>query len=251
MSRSAPGALDSSPWQKVGCTNPMSRYAALLLRLACIGRDDLKNESERSATSNPAPAGEKHCSAAVQQSEQGTREHLFTDGVQDEIVTDLAKVRSESDQPHECDAIQEWDGAQPAPDRAAIRCRACGGRKCSTSRQSGACPTRRVFGRCLCGTRYASNLWAQTVTTAESRADLFQQIFLARSRRDRSADVSSWQTTSSRAKCCTAITIVFLATSVSNRPTSPAKGIAGHNRLAPIVDAYPARRGSYDQLASR
>ena len=55
---------------------------------------------------------------------------FFTDGVQDEILTDLAKVRrSESDQPHFRHAVQDGRAAQPARDRPAARRRAFGGRQ--------------------------------------------------------------------------------------------------------------------------
>src|SRR5579885_2825626 len=49
-----------------------------------------------------------------------------------------ADCRPESDQPDQCDAIQERYAAEPARDRAAIGCGACAGRQCATCRQQGA-----------------------------------------------------------------------------------------------------------------
>ncbi len=54
--------------------------------------------------------------------------------------------RSESDQPHVGDAIQERTGAQSAQDRPATRCCECGGRKRAARRQSRA--RQRAVDRC-------------------------------------------------------------------------------------------------------
>ena len=61
---------------------------------------------------------------------------FFTDGVQDEILTDLAKdCRPEGHQPDFGDAIQGWNRAQPARDRSATRRGASPRRQCATSWQ--------------------------------------------------------------------------------------------------------------------
>jgi adenylate cyclase len=56
---------------------------------------------------------------------------FFTDGVQDEILSDLAKIA----EPHVGDAVQKRSCTQPAQDWRGARRRACGGRQRATFRQ--------------------------------------------------------------------------------------------------------------------
>src|SRR5437773_5691152 len=122
-----------------------------------IGRDDLENRIRAFDTLESGTAGEKHRSAALQQSEQGTRERLFRRWrARRNSNRPSPSRRSESDQPHEWNAIQKRDRAQPAPDRAAIRCGACGGRKCSALQQS------RTRNAQLVDARTDRHLWGQT-----------------------------------------------------------------------------------------
>ncbi len=91
---------------------------------------------------------------------------FFTEGVQDEILTDLAQIADlESDQPHERHAVQERRAAQSARDRSATRRGTCRRRQCAARGQQSAgeravdrCPQRRASvganlrsrsGRCL------------------------------------------------------------------------------------------------------
>ena len=74
----------------------------------------------------------------------------FTDGVQDEILTNLVENRrSESDQPHIGDAIQDGGAAQSARDRPATRRGTCRRRQCATRGQqsAGKCAVDRCAHR--------------------------------------------------------------------------------------------------------
>ena len=83
---------------------------------------------------------------------------FFTDGVQDEILTDLAKIAdlkviSRTSR----DAVQERRRTQSARDRQATRRRACGGRKRAARRRINV----RVNAQ-LIDARNDAHLWAQT-----------------------------------------------------------------------------------------
>ena len=114
--------------------------AAMLLALAVpLGVMIWKTESERSPLSNVAPPEKSIAVLPFSNLSKEQENAYFADGVQDEILSNLAKVADlkvisrTSVMPY-----KSGDGAQPAPDRPAIRCGACGGRKCSARRQSGA-----------------------------------------------------------------------------------------------------------------
>ena len=123
--------------------------------------------SRRGPTRSPPLPGKVHRGASVRKSERATkRTPIFTDGVQDEILTDLAqiadlKVISRTSR----DAVQERRAAQSARDRPATRRGTCRRRQCAARGQQSAgeravdrCPHRRASlganlrsrsGRCL------------------------------------------------------------------------------------------------------
>ena len=120
----------------------------MLVALAApIGVMIWKAESERSAASNPAPSEKSIAVLPFGNLSKDQENAFFADGVQDEILTDLAKIAdlkviSRTSR----DALQKRDRTQSARDRAAIRGGACGGRKCSARRQSRA--GQRAVDRC-------------------------------------------------------------------------------------------------------
>ena len=101
-----------------------TRFALAAAALVVLGMSALfvfQPSRIQNAALNPAPDK----SIAVLPFENLSEEKanaFFTDGVQDEILTYLAKIADlESDQPHERDAVQKRRAAQSARDRPATR----------------------------------------------------------------------------------------------------------------------------------
>jgi len=134
--------------------------AAMLLVLAVpLGVMIWKTGSERSIFSNPAPPEKSIAVLPFSNLSKEQENAFFADGVQDEIVTDLAKVADlkvisrTSVMPY-----KSGIGAQPAPDRAAIRCGASSGRKFQRA------GNRVRVNAQLVDARTDRHLWAQLMT---------------------------------------------------------------------------------------